>query len=128
MSKIYTLVINTREDDFYPVFSSASKEAFNRAITYFQSSKYIKGEKWCFISIEKLLAYLKRRKIGVEELIVNNGYPEDPDWDVISLPFSEEDGYCRNIKSIVSYFEKELQNGYKDAVGLVFTSINIKEV
>lgn len=129
MSKIYTLVVNTNADDFYPVFSSSNRGFFDHVVSLLRPSEHDGNEDCFLISIEKLLEHFKHQTEVVEKLVVNHDYPECPDWDVIDIPYFKPEEYGREIQSVVTYFEKELKTGCKCVTGLVFTSINAdKEV
>lgn len=124
MSKIYTLVVNTNDDDFYPVFSSSNRGFFDHVASLLKYDSDNRNENCYLISIEKLLEHFKHQNEVVEELVVNHDYPECLDWDVINIPYFKPEEYGREIQSIVAYFEKELETGCKYVTGLVFTSIN----
>lgn len=125
MSKIYTLVVNTNADDFYPVFSSSNRGFFDHVTSLLRDDSDNRNENCFSISIEKLLEHFKHQKEIVEELVVNHDYPECPDWDVIDIPYFKPEEYGRKIQSMVAYFEEELKTGCECVTGLVFTSINI---
>lgn len=123
MSKIYTLVVNTNDDDFYPVFSSSNRGFFDHVASLLKYDLDNRNENCYLISIEKLLEHFKHQNEVVEELVVNHDYPECADWDVVNIPYFESEE-CRKIQSIITYFERELKTGCKCVTGLVFTSIN----
>lgn len=123
MSKIYTLVVNTNDDDFYPVFSSSNRGFFDHVVSLLRDSEYDGNEDCFLVSIKKLLEHFKHQTEVVEKLVVNHDYPECADWDVVNIPYFESEE-CRKIQSIITYFERELKTGCKYVTGLVFTSIN----
>ena len=125
MSKIYTLVVNTNADDFYPVFSSSNRGFFDHVVSLLRPSEHDGNEDCFLISIEKLLEHFKHQTEIIEKLVVNHDYPECPDWDVVNIPYFKPEEYGRKIQSMVSYFEEELKTGCECVTGLVFTSINI---